>query len=199
MKPEMAKVVTYAVSLGVSDVKVISPDMVPVDDRFPSYCKEPGCPGYGISMSCPPHVGGPSWFRNYLKAFDSVLIFKFDVPYAVLLTDERHDVTRLIHETVAAIETYAKHNGHLRAAGFAGGSCKRLFCNHHLECRVLSGNGSCRNPNVARPSMSGMGVDFQRLCRIAGWGDNLWVTVGSEAETDSMGMMVGMVLLGAPS
>ncbi len=190
---KLEKIIEYAFKLGVSDVKLVAPDMIPVDDQFPKYCKEPGCPGYGMSMSCPPHVSGPEWFRGYLKEFDEVLVFKFDVPSAVLLTDDRHDVTRLLHETTSSIEDFAINIG-FRASGFAGGSCKQLFCAGYNQCRVLFGDGKCRNPHVARPSMSGMGVDFQRLSEIAGWKYNRYLN-SSDSGEGTMGMMAGIVLL----
>lgn len=187
-------IIDYAFTLGVSDVKIISPDEIIVDEQFPKYCREPGCPGYGMSMSCPPNVGGPEWFRHHLRDFDSVLVFKFDVPSNVLLSDERHDVTRLIHETVSSIEDFAKENGCTGASGFAGGSCKQIFCSDHNNCRVLFGDGVCRNPQVARPSMSGMGVDFQRLSEVVQWKFNRWV-IGPDSDKNRMGLMAGMVLL----
>lgn len=189
------KILAHAAALGTSGVKIIDPGRVPVDNKFVGFCKEPRCPGYGSSMSCPPNVKGPDWFREYLKTFDQVLVFKFDVPTLVLLSDDRHQVTRLIHETAAGIEGFARANGYARAHGFAGGSCKQVFCSKYPECRVLSGDGRCRNPDLARQSMSGMGVDFMKLTKLLGW-EMEAITRTTDSGKISMGMMVGMVLMG---
>jgi len=189
------RVFAYAKTLGISGVSIISPCQVPVENKFVEFCKAPQCPGYGNSMSCPPHVKGPDWFRKYLTTFDEVLVFKFDVPTKILLSQERHEVTRLIHETAAGIELFALANGYARARGFAGGSCKQVFCNGFVSCRVLSGTGGCRNPDKARESMSGMGVDFLELTKLLGWKMEI-ITTATNAEDVAMGMMAGMILMG---
>lgn len=180
-------------NLGVSDAKLIDSGLVPVDDRFPDYCRAPGCPGFNQSMSCPPNVPGPTWFRQNLKKVDQVLVFKFEIPFDVLLSSERHDITRLLHETAADIERFARQVGFNHSKGYAGGSCKQLFCENHLDCRVLSGRGECRNHDRARPSMSGMGVDFLELCKTVGWKTHN----GQDNDQNgvSIGVMAGMVLI----
>ncbi|MCP4119892.1 MAG: DUF2284 domain-containing protein [Desulfobacteraceae bacterium] len=189
------KILAHAATLGISGVSIIEPGQVPVDNKFIEFCKSPGCPGYGSSMSCPPHVKGPDWFREYLKTFGQVLVFKFDVPTRILLSEERHEVTRVIHETASGLELFALANGYGRAKGFAGGSCKLVFCNEYLGCRVLTGTGGCRNPDKARQSMSGMGVDFLELTKLLGWKMEI-ITQTTDAEEVKTGMMAGMVLMG---
>jgi predicted metal-binding protein len=189
------RILAHAANLGTSGIGIIDPCQVPVDDKFVNFCKEPRCPGYGSSMSCPPHVKGPDWFREYLTTFDRVLVFKFDVPTSVLLSEERHQVTRLIHETAAEIERFAMSNGYKKAHGFAAGSCKQVFCSQYLKCRVLAEGGPCRNPDQARQSMSGLGVDFQKLTSILGWKMET-ITSSTDFHEIPLGMMVGMVLVG---
>lgn len=194
-KAKMDTLIEFVRNLGVSEIKVISPEQIPVDDRFPGFCREPGCPGFNRSMSCPPHVKGPEWFRAKIKTYTDVLVFKYDVPSPSLLGDERMDLMALIHETAAAIETFARANGYQRARGFAGGSCKEVFCRDHLECRVLGENKPCRNPERARPSMSGMGVNFLELTRAVGWKMEV-ITRDTDPKAVPMGMVAGMVLVG---
>ena len=194
MKKNADALVEFALNLGVSDVKIISPELIPVDDQFPGFCKKPGCPGFNRSMSCPPHVEGPDWFRAEIKKYKDVLAFKYDVPSASLLGNERMDLMALTHETAAAIETFAREKGFQRARGFAGGSCKESLCRDHLECRVLQKKGPCRNPDKARQSMSGMGVNFLELTKAVGWKMEM-ITRDTDPKAVSMGMVAGMVLL----
>jgi hypothetical protein len=56
---------------------------------------------------------------------------------------------------------------------------------------VLSG-GECRNPDTARTSMSGLGVNFNKLNRELGWQMSEKPVPGEEAR----GWMAGLVLLG---
>ena len=55
-------------------VAAISPDEVSVKDHFADFCKEPGCPCYGNSMSCPPNVSGPEGFRKKLAASQCAVV-----------------------------------------------------------------------------------------------------------------------------
>ncbi|WDP90659.1 MAG: DUF2284 domain-containing protein [Desulfobacter sp.] len=195
MEPkEFDEILDLARTKGVSDALFISPDIIPVDDKFAAFCREPGCTGYGLSMSCPPHAKGPDWFREQIKTYSRALVFKFDVPTTALLGIERLDLLGLIHETAALLEETAKAKGYKRAKGFAGGSCKEVFCADHPNCRVLHGNGDCRNPDRARQSMSAVGINFLKLSKAVGWKMKI-ITSGTDPEKKPMGMVAGLVLI----
>jgi predicted metal-binding protein len=191
------KIEQYASSLGVSDVKTIPADAIRIDEELAKICKDPGCPGYGISANCPPHVMKPEEFRKLLAKHNLALLFKFDVPQEILLGSEKKEITRLLHETAAAIEQFAISQGYVQSRGFAAGSCKPVFCESFEQCRAVSKEGTCRHPNSSRPSMSGLGVDFSALTKLVGWRMEI---VGPEdrqgLKKDSLGSMIGMVLIG---
>lgn len=191
---EFEDLLNLAQARGVSDALFISPDTIPVDDKFASYCKEPGCTGFGISMSCPPHAKGPDWFREQIKTYSYALVFKFDVPTTSLLGNERLDLLGLIHETAAQLELSAKEKGFTRSKGFAGGSCKEVFCSTHSNCRVLFEQGTCRNPDKARQSMSAVGINFLELSKSVGWKMEI-ITNDTDPETTPMGIVAGLVLI----
>ena len=187
------RLIQQAFSYGVSDAKIISIERIPIDAKFAGYCKKPGCSGYGMSMSCPPNVMGPEKFKKYIQNFIRIMVFKFDIPWEVLLSDDRYGVNRIIHETAANLEKFALENGFKKAKGFAGGCCKELFCSEHLHCQALFGDGTCRYPDKSRQSMSGMGVDFKALSSIVGW--DIKDKVKSRSGKSSTGLMAGSVLL----
>jgi len=191
---EYEDILALAHDKGVSDAVIISPETIPVDKKFAGFCKEPGCPGYGQSMSCPPHARGPEWFQSQIKTYSHALVFKFDVPTTSLLGNERLDLLGLIHETAAQLETFSKENGFSRARGFAGGSCKEVFCADHLNCRVLHGKESCRNPDRARQSMSAVGINFLKLSKAVGWKMKI-ITSGADPEKVPMGIVAGLILI----
>ncbi len=191
---EFEAILTMAHRKGVSDAVIISPDLIPVDDKFAGFCKEPGCPGYGQSLSCPPHAKGPDWFIEQIKTYAHALVFKFDVPTTSLLGNERLDLLGLIHETAAQLETFSKEKGFGRARGFAGGSCKEVFCAAHLNCRVLHDKKSCRNPDRARQSMSAVGINFLKLSRAVGWKMKV-ITSSTDPEKVPMGIVAGLILI----
>jgi predicted metal-binding protein len=175
--------------LGVSGARIVDATRIVVEDALARMCERPRCPSYGLSASCPPHVGGPEVFRALIEGYRHALVLKTDVPTEILLSEQRREVYRLNHEIAAAVEIKAVELGFPRARAFAGGACKDLFCNDEPDCAVLTG-GACRNPDKARQSMSGYGVNVSELVQSAGWTMQR-ITSGTET-----GLAVGLVLVG---
>ncbi len=195
MLPSSAKaLIQQARNLGVGDIRLIASDRIQVEEKFARICRDPGCPSYGQGANCPPHVMPPSAFRELLVRYPEALVFKFDVPTEILLGDARFEVARLVHETAATLEEKALSCGYAAARGLAASSCKRIFCAVEKDCRVLAENGTCRHPDTARPSISGLGVNFFELARTVGWPVHKITRQSDPAETP-MGLMAGIVLL----
>ncbi len=188
--------IQYAFTRGVGDARLIASSLIRVEAELARICKEPGCPGYGQGANCPPHVMPPEAFRKLLNKYPEALVFKFDVPTETLLGDERFDVARIVHETAADLERRALTSGYAAARGLAAGSCKRIFCRAENDCRVLAANRGCRHPDAARPSISGLGVNFLELSRTVGWPMQK-ITRASDPREVPMGLMAGIVLLAA--
>ena len=179
---------------GVGDVVIITTDLIPVDPKFAAFCKDPGCSGYGLSMSCPPYAKGPEWFAAKIQEYRHALIFKYEIPTSALLGNERLPLLGLIQETAALLETVAHRKGYTKALGFAGGSCKEVFCSDHHFCQVLHDGAPCRNPDKARQSMSSAGVNFLKLSKTVGWKMKT-ISQDTNSEKTSMGILAGLVLL----
>lgn len=192
---DLKELTDLAYRLGASAAGVISTRDISIEDDLANLCKEPGCENYGLSASCPPHVSGASGFRGLLKNFEQAVVFKVDVPSETLLSSDRREVFRTLHEIAASIEHTAVEMGYHHARAYAGGSCKKLFCQDHACCRVLHEGGECRNPHRARPSMSGFGINVSRLMQLAGWTMNR-VTQDVVGDKVSMGTVCGLVLIG---
>ena len=184
-----------ACQLGASDAKAISTTEISVEEDLANLCREPGCENYGLSASCPPYVSGPDGFRNLLKNFEHAVVFKIDVPSEILFSDERRDIFRLLHEIAASIEHSAIEMGCHDSKAYVGGSCKQIFCRDHPDCRVIAENGKCRNPFLARPSMSGFGINVLKLKKAAGWMPN---KTSRDADPDEVSIetVCGLVLIG---
>lgn len=184
-----------AIALGASETRIISPEIIKVEDQFPELCRPPQCDGYGRSANCPPHVMTPAEFRDLLAGYRRALVFKVDCPMEILLDeDEREDVNRLVQDIAAGVERLAVELGYKNARGLAFGSCKRIFCDAFDTCNVIGGTGECRNPDRARPSMSGLGINFNRLNAALGWDPAMTAEESGLGDT-SMTMVTGMVLI----
>ena len=168
----------------------INPRDISVAEDLAELCHDPRCENYGLSANCPPHVPGPAGFRKWLEDYQAAIVFKIEVPAESLLSDQRREIFRFLHEIAATVEKSALAKGYVKAKSFAGGSCKQLFCWNHRICNVLDGR-ECRNPDYARPSMSGFGVDVSKLMALAGWKLE-WHTEENKTE---MGTVCGLVLI----
>jgi predicted metal-binding protein len=192
---DLKKLTKLASELGAGSAKVISTSDISVEDHLANLCKEPRCENYGLSASCPPHVAGPSGFIKLLKKFEKAVVFKIDVSSEILLSSDRREVFRALHEISAFIELSAVEMGYQRSRAYAGGSCKRLFCHDYTHCRVLKEGEACRNPHRARPSMSGFGINVSKLMQVAGWTMSR-ISQDAGRNEASLGTVCGLVLIG---
>ena len=191
---ETDRLIKMAQSAGAMDASVISTKKIIVEDRLAKLCRDPGCENYGLSMSCPPHVSGPSGFKRLLDDYNQAIVFKIDVPYDALFSSERDDWFRLLHEIASGIENAAAEAGYKNSKAFAGGSCKQIFCSDKIDCEVVARNGKCRHPLHARPSMSGFGINVKKLMRTAGF--KMDDSATSPSNKPSTGTLSGLVLIG---
>ncbi len=194
MDGKIAALKVHAEKSGATGVVVFPAEEIRVDDELAEMCRDGRCAYYGLSKSCPPHVSGPDAFGKKRDIFSRALFFKIEVPSEIMYSSERREVFQLLHETAAGIEKIALELGFADAEAYAGGSCKNIFCSDHADCRVLSGNGECRNPGRARPSMSGFGIDVAKLMAKAGWSLKEKEENGT-ADTPQMAGVYGLVLL----
>ncbi len=193
-KHSLDNLIQHAFSLGVSDAKAVPVKDISVEDHLAKMCEDQRCEGYGQTINCPPHVMKPAEFREHIKQYEFAVVFKFDVPTEILLTDDRRDVARIVHETAANIELFAVNHEYAKSKGLAAGSCKPLFCSKYDKCIALDRDGECRFPNLARPSMSGLGINFFELTKVLGWQMSK-ITRDSNPDNIPMGLMAGMVLV----
>ncbi len=166
---KLRQLIEEAEKSGATELAIISTGSIAIDDEQTVRCLKPRCENYGLSKSCPPHVPGISVFRKKLEDFSQALFVRIDVPPEVLYSSDGRQVFQLLHEVVSGIERNAVTMGFTGAQAYAGGSCKKIFCHDHPECRALSEDGECRNPEYARPSMSGFGISVAKLYETAGW------------------------------
>ncbi len=180
---------------GASRAGIISVDDISAEDNLANLCIEPQCKDYGLSPSCPPHVSGPAGFRKFLKNKKHAIVIRIDLFSSILFSDQHREVMQLLHEIVAGVEIAAVDMGFKDSKAFAGGSCKKIFCYEHTVCRVISNNGKCRNPQSARPSMSGYGINVSKLMAAVGWSSKMNMQK-DKTDDESMSWVAGLILIG---
>ena len=194
LKQILDELTNLAIHLGASGAEVIAANEISIEDNLAALCNgNPSCEHFSKSPSCPPHVEGVSGFRLWQKESKNAIVVKIDIPSSVLFSEKSREVMQFLHEIVAGVELRAKENGFYHARAFAGGSCKNIWCFSYTDCRVLSNEGECRNPDKARPSMSGFGINVTKLMQSAGW--NSEKAKIPSTGVDNISWLAGLILL----
>ncbi|MDZ7665507.1 MAG: DUF2284 domain-containing protein [Desulfotignum sp.] len=191
---ELTDLKQEAIRLGATDSAVIFSGDIRTDDDLAALCNgEYTCPSYGLAASCPPHVEGPEQFRKWQEKSRYSITVKIELPASVMFSDGRKEVMRLLHQVVAGVEKKAIEFGFNQSRGFAGGSCKQLFCEENNTCSVLSDKLLCRHMTEARPSMSGFGIDVIQLMNTSGW--PVVKTKQNKGGPEDLSWVAGLVLV----
>lgn len=169
-KQQLEQLTQEAKRLGATSSTSILSKEIQVKDNLAALCNgEYTCPNYGLAASCPPYVEGPVEFRKWQVQSKYSITVKIELPTSVMFSDERKGVMQLLHQIVATVEQKAIEIGFGKSKAFAGGSCKELFCDDQEKCCVVAENKPCLHIEVARPSMSGFGIDVTQLMLSSGW------------------------------
>lgn len=190
---DLELLIDHAMLSGATDVIVFDTSEVVVEDQLARRCLKPRCGNYGLSLSCPPYVKGPSFMREDLALYSKAVFFRIEVPHYSLYSDGYREIFQLLHEVVSCIEKKAFSLGYNYSKGFAGNSCKEVFCYNYAECAALEDRDACRNPGKSKPSMSGFGINVSDLMKKAGWSSDTKKADGSDSGTTNVS---GLVLIG---
>lgn len=169
-KQKLTCLIQEAKRLGATSSAGILSKEIRVKDKLAALCNgEYTCPNYGLAANCPPYVEGPVEFRKWQAQSHYSITVRIELPASVMFSNERKGVFQLLHQIVAVVEQKAIGLGFEKSRAFAGGSCKELFCDDQESCCVLAENKPCRHSEIARPSMSGFGIDVIQLMQSSGW------------------------------
>ena len=191
---DLQELITGACLAGATEVALLAAGDIVIDAELAERCRDPRCENYGLSLSCPPHVAGPAAMQKVLKTYHQALFFRIDVPSEVLFSSDNRELFQLLHEIAAGIEQDAIKRGYLRAKAYAGSSCKAIFCHDQPGCQALGTSKKCRNPQKARPSMSGFGINVAKLLQSAHWGSGT-EKLGTRDESKKISSVCGLVLI----
>ncbi len=195
LKQQLVQISQEAKNLGATDCAIIASKEIQAKDNLAALCNgEYTCPNYGLAASCPPHVEGPVEFKKWQTQSKYSITIKIELPTSVMFSDERKGVMQLLHQIVAAVEQKAIEIGFKESKGFAGGSCKALFCDNQEHCCVVAENKPCRHIESARPSMSGFGIDVSLLMKSSGW-SALKAKKSNISDKDDTSWVAGLVML----
>jgi len=174
LQQDLEKYRQRALELGATDAKIITTDMILIDDRVLGKCVYPRCRFYGTNANCPPYAMAPDLVRRIVNNFRYAIFNKLEVPSKDIAGTEAREKRLSVpssiknHEVVAKIETEAFYDGYHLALGFADGTCKIAFC-PNTECSALVTGQPCQHPLRARASMEAVGMDAFTMAAKVGW------------------------------
>ena len=190
----MSHIISRALELGCTHAQIIHSEQIQVNPQLAALCQPESCDAYGLAPTCPPHVSGPEGFKRLQLSCPQALVLRKDVLEQELLGEQRIVIFRHLQEIVAELEKIALQNGYAQVYGFAGGSCKQLFCDNEADCAVLSGAEPCRYPDQARPSMSGFGIDLLALMETCCW-PATFIDSHNQPDNERLSWVAALILL----
>ena len=199
LQQDLEKYRQKAIELGATEAKIITTDMVLIDERVRAKCIIPKCEFYGTSANCPPHAIDLELVRKIVNNFHYGIFTMFKAPPEVIAghsaeaIKERHRTVLKNHEIISRIEAEAFYGGYHLALGFAGGSCKLVLC-PDVECSALVPGQGCRHPLRARSSMEGVGMDAFTMAARVGW--DVYPVGGATSPSEvPHGVRLGLVFI----
>jgi len=141
-----------ALELGIDGVKVIDPRSIVTAEWVRMKCQF-GCPGFGTSLSCPPHTPTPDVTRKVIDSYEKAILL-----HRRLKKGER---SKGFNETVVRLEIEIFLDGYYKAWSMGSGPCRL--------CKECDPNGFCKHGYESRPSMEACGIDVFKTARNNGF------------------------------
>ena len=172
LQQDLEKYRQRAIELGTTDAKIITNDMILIDERVRAKCIQPKCEFYGTNANCPPHAIDLDLLRKIVNNFRYAIFIYLKVPSEEMCgTDWQKVATRSalkLFKIVSKIESEAFYDGYHLALGFGSGPCILYFCQNQ-ECTTLLSGQACRHSLRARSAMEGVGMDVFTMATKVGW------------------------------
>jgi predicted metal-binding protein len=137
----LAREIGFRTAVQLSADRVVTAPWVRVKCRF-------GCAGYGKNAKCPPNGLALDETVAMLGAYKKALLVEGEPP------------GKKFHDQLLRLEKRAFLSGFHKAFVFGAGPCP--------VCAECPADGTCRHPDLARPSMEGSGIDVFETARQAG-------------------------------
>jgi predicted metal-binding protein len=170
MKP-LQGYVEKALEMGVDGAKVIDPGSVVTAEWVRMKCQF-GCPGFGMTLCCPPRTPTPDITRKVIDSYQKAILF-----HRRFKKGER---SKLLNEIVVRLEIEIFLDGYYKAWSMGSGPCRL--------CKECDLTGPCKHGYKARPSMEACGIDVFKTARDNGF--PIEVVRTHEEERNSYGLIL---------
>lgn len=139
---------------------------VVINERVRFKCSYSGCSEYGNRLMCPPYIPKVREFKEILSCYYMALLVQLEADIANTKDPikKAYEYAKKLNLIICELEKEAFNLGFCFSSGLIGGSCK--LCK---VCPVKDNpSAKCINPQKARPSMEGLGIDVMGTCKNLG-------------------------------
>ena len=199
LQQDLEKYRQRAIEFGATDARVITTDMIVIDERVRAKCIVPLCSNYGSSPNCPPHAMDVDLMRKVVKNFRYAIFYMIKVPSQELTNPDYKEKRSGAPSSIksfqisAKVESEAFYDGYYLAMAFAGGACQPNLC-PDKDCSALLPGQRCRHPLIARHSMEGAGMDAYLMATKVDW-DIYPIGESTSPSEVPCGTKLGVVLI----
>jgi predicted metal-binding protein len=141
-----------ALEMGVDGAKRIDPCSVVTAEWVRMKCQF-GCPGFGMSLCCPPRTPTPEMSRKVIDSYQKAILLHRRL--------EKGERSKLLNENMVRLEIEIFLDGYYKAWSMGSGPCR--LCK---ECDLTT---PCKHGYEARPSMEACGIDVFKTARDNGF------------------------------
>jgi predicted metal-binding protein len=164
-----------ALEMGIEGAKIIDPGSIVTAEWVRMKCQY-GCPGFGMSLCCPPRTPTPDITRKVIDSYQKAILL-----HRRLLKGEKRWVRgKTFSKAIVRIEIEIFLDGYYKAWSMGSGPCD--LCK---ECNL---SGSCKHGLEARPSMEACGIDVFKTTR--GNGFHIEVVRARDEERNIFGLVL---------
>jgi predicted metal-binding protein len=145
-----------ALEMGIEGAKIIDPGSIVTAEWVRMKCQY-GCPGFGMSLCCPPRTPTPDMTRKVIDSYQKAILLH----RRLLKGKRRGERAKTFSEAVVRLEIEIFLDGYYKAWNMGSGPCDL--------CKGCNLTGPCKQGLEARPSMEACGIDVFKTARDNGF------------------------------
>lgn len=160
-----------ALEMGFDGTKVIDPRSIVTAEWVRMKCQF-GCPGFGMTLCCPPHTPTPDVTRKVIDTYQKAILLHQRL--------EKGKRTKDFNKGMVRLEIEIFLDGYYKAWSMGSGPCRL--------CKECDTTDFCRHGYEARPSMEACGIDVFKTARDNGF--HIEVVQTQEEERNAYGVIL---------
>lgn len=164
-----------AIEMGVERAKIIDARSIVTAEWVRMKCQY-GCPGFGMSLCCPPRSPTPDTTRKVIDSYQKAILLHRRLQKG----EKRGERAKIFNKAVVRLEIEMFLDGYYKAWSMGYGPCDR--------CKECNLSGPCRHGLEVRPSMEACGIDVFKTARDNGF--TLKVLRKREEERNIFGLVL---------